>query len=269
MIGVRIFRFIKRIRFRYILKRSKVIVEKGGRLEVAPQVDIVGSSIYVASGAVLKIGSKAVVKQCDIFLSDQRSTVIIGQEGRLSDIDLFVCDGRFSLGDFSILENSELNRKLRVHVRGICDIGSYNRIRSSILVRFLGRLDIGSRNVVNERSEIRCDEKITIGDYNQISYDCDIWDTNTHCFYPPEKRRELTDSQYPGFGEETEKPDTVPVAIGSDCWIGKGCAILKGSLIADRSVLGYGTLISGKHISPDSKVIAKSVLHISRTADCD
>ena len=48
-----------------------------------------------------------------------------------------------------------------------------------------------------KRSWLRADEQITIGDYNQISYNVMIWDTNTHNIYTPSKRRELTEKYYP------------------------------------------------------------------------
>ena len=63
---------------------------------------------------------------------------------------------------------------------------------------------IGNYNNINERSWLRADEQITIGDYNQISYNVMIWDTNTHNIYTPSKRRELTEKYYPFFGYEYE-----------------------------------------------------------------
>ena len=254
---------LKRYRLRYLLKGSKVIVEPGGILQIDPDVQILNSVIYVGSGGTLKLASNSVLRESTVYIAGPGSQAEVGSECSVSNADLAVWKGRFVLGSYSFIENGGIGRKVRISIDGSCVIGTFNRIRAALWVRFGGVLSIGSRNAINERTEIRCDEQVDIGDYNQISYECTIWDTNTHCLYHPERRREVTDSQYPDFGFETERPLTSPVKIGSDCWLGKGSTLLKGSVIEDRCVVGYGTLISGKHISAESKVVSKSVLSVS------
>lgn len=95
-----------------------------------------------------------------------------------------------------------------------------------------------------ERTEIRCDHLIEIGDYNMISYECMIYDTNTHCLYTKEKRRDMTRHDFPRIGQEYEKPVTSPVKIGNDCWIGKRAAILKGVTIGDECIVGTLAVIT-------------------------
>lgn len=253
---------LRKYKLLYLLKGSKVIVEPGGILEIDSSVQILKSSIYVCSGGYLKLSANSIIQTSNIHISSSDSKIEISENCSISDIDLAVWNGKFTLGKYSIIENNGIGKKLRMSIDGLCQIGEYNRIRSDIWVRFDGNLTIGNRNAINEYTEIRSDEEVEIGDYNQISYNCTIWDTNTHCMYESQKRRELTDKQYPGFGEETEKPITSPVKIGDDCWIGKGSSLLKGTFIGDKSIVGYGTLLSGKKIPNDSTVISKSVLHV-------
>lgn len=253
---------LSKYKLKYLLNGSKVIVEPGAKLIIDSNVKILNSTIYVGSGGYLKISSNTKISDSTIYIKGANCTMEIGSNSSTRSIDLALWRGKLNLGNYSIVENAGIGRKIRLSIDGLCQIGEYNRIRSDIWVRFDGNLTIGNRNAINEYTEIRCDEKVEIGDYNQISYNCDIWDTNTHCMYEPEKRRELTDKQYPGFGEETERPITSPVKIGDDCWIGKGSSLLKGSFIGDKSIVGYSTLISGKKIPNDSTVISKSVLHV-------
>lgn len=254
---------LKKYKIKYLLNGSKVMVESGGKLEIESNVKIEKSTIYVESGGYLKISSNTIIVDSNLYLQGSGCTMKIGSNCFINGIDLGLKHGKFIFGEYSLLENVGIGRKLLFSVDGRCEIGKYNRIRSAVWVRFGGELLIGDRNVINEYSEIRCDEKVCIGDYNQVSYNCTIWDTNTHCIYAPEKRRELTDKQYPGFGEEIEKPLTNPICIGNDCWLGKNCSILKGTTIEDKSIVGFGTLISGKQIPSGSKVISKSTLDIS------
>jgi acetyltransferase-like isoleucine patch superfamily enzyme len=250
-------------KFKYLLNGSKVIIEPGGKFEVESNVEILNSTLYVGSGGYLKITANTKLLDSTIYIKGVGCNMQIGSNCSINNIDLSLWSGHFSLGNYSILENGSIGRKNRISVEGTCSIGEYNRIRSGIWVRFAGELSIGNRNAINDFTEIRCDEKVEIGDYNQISYECVIWDTNTHCIYTPEKRRKLTDSQYPGFGEETEKPSTKLVSIGNDCWLGKGVTLLKGSVVGDKCIVAFGTLISGKKIPDNSTVISKSTLQVS------
>lgn len=94
-------------------------------------------------------------------------------------------------------------------------------------------------------------------DYNQISYNVMIWDTNTHNIYTPSKRRELTEKYYPFFGYEYEKPSTKPVKIGSDCWIAQNAAILKGTELEDEVIVGFCTILLGTSIPFGTTVVNK------------
>lgn len=47
-----------------------------------------------------------------------------------------------------------------------------------------------------------------------------------------------------------------PVKIGNHCWIGKRCAILKGSIIPDNSIVGFGTVVLAKTSSTQGGVYA-------------
>jgi acetyltransferase-like isoleucine patch superfamily enzyme len=68
--------------------------------------------------------------------------------------------------------------------------------------------------------------------------------------------------KFPTFGYENAKPDTAPVYIGDDCWIGERSGILKGSYIGNGATIGYGTLIIGKKIDSNKTVVSKIELKI-------
>lgn len=49
--------------------------------------------------------------------------------------------------------------------------------------------------------------------------------------------------------------DAKDVYIGNHCWIGLRSIILKGSFISDNTIVGAGTLVSGKTLSQSNCII--------------
>lgn len=250
-------------RLLYLLKGSKVTIEKGGVFKLGKNVKIHKSTIYVKKGDSLIIGDHTTLSRASIsMIIGGKSEVNIGKNCLIEEFDLSVTKGFIDIDDNNILSKGGILDRPHFEVEGGLKIGSFNSIRCCAWIRFGGTVKIGSRNAINEGTEIRCDEHVTIGDYNQISYDCVFWDTNTHMIYKAEQRRSITDEQYPDFGMEFEKPKTAPIAIGSDCWIGKGVSVLKGTSIADKCIVGYGTLLSHVSISENKTIFNQPQLKI-------
>jgi acetyltransferase-like isoleucine patch superfamily enzyme len=174
-----------------------------------------------------------------------KSELIIHDNVRLDSYDINLSDGHLEIGEHSqlIKGRQALNPIISIN-QGKLHIGPYNAIKADLKIRFGGICTIGTYNSINEGTEIRCDQSVTIGDYNLISYECMIYDTNTHCIYPPEIRRERTRGDFPTIGIETEKPDTKKVLIGSDNWLGKRCVILKGCELGNQVVVGTNAVAS-------------------------
>ncbi len=254
-------------RFKYLWNGSKVRVERGGVFRVGRNVKMHYCNIYVKKGDCLIIGDNTTLSNTSIsMIVGAQSKVHIGEQCHISDFDLSVTKGRIQIGDYNILEKGDTLIKPHFEVDGLLTIGDYNRLRCSVWLRFGGEVTIGKRNAINEGTEIRSDEYIKIGDYNQISYHCVFWDTNTHNVYKAEERRAITDKQYPAFGLEFEKPKTAPIVIGNDCWVGKGVSVLKGSQVGDKCILGYGTLISNIKIPQNKTVFNESNLKINNNS---
>lgn len=91
-----------------------------------------------------------------------------------------------------------------------------------------------------------------------------IWDTNTHNILPKEDRRIIAEKYFPYYGYELSCPQTKPVKIGDDCWIGQNASILKGTIIENEVIVGYQCLLVDKVIQQRSTVVSKSILDIYR-----
>lgn len=227
---------IRETRWRYKLSKSAVRVQ--GLMQVGDNVRIRNSYIYVGPKATLTIADNVMI----------------------SDVGIFVYDGKFIIGEKCVIEREKNSSRPEYIVDSGASITIANHVRlqcQRMWVRFGGVLNIDKYTNINAQSEIRCDNNVKIGAYCQISYNTRIWDTNTHSIYSPDVRRQLAEQYYPGLGHENERPKTKPVLIGDDCWLGENVAILKGTTLEDEVIIGFNTVVSNSKIEKGKTVITK------------
>lgn len=196
----------------------------------------------------IKIGKNVFLRNVHIAARNN-STIIIGDNVEIDSVNINVDNGYVEIFNNNIIckGNSAIKPSIIIQT-GKFILKENNTFKAKVWVRFGGILEVGKFNAINENSELRCDEKLQIGDFNMISYDCMIYDTNTHCIYEPLKRRKLTIEDFPIMGREIEKPITKPVIIGNDCWIGKRATILKGTILYNEVIIGSNAVVSNKTI---------------------
>lgn len=94
-----------------------------------------------------------------------------------------------------------------------------------------GVLDLGENFDVNNGFNCICKDSISFGDNCLLGWDVTVLDSDGHSMYVDGKL-------------SLEK---IPVKIGNNVWIGAKTAVLKGTQISDNSIIGLGTLVSGKY----------------------
>lgn len=209
----------------------------------------------VCTTANVKIGKKVTIHNSRIIVTPG-SSIEIGDNVTIENSEISVDHGKCIIGDHSLIGSRESRLLLNIET-GDVSIGHHSKISVRRLwIRFCGILSIGDYTNINGGGEIRCDERIAIGSYNQISYNVNIWDTNTHNILPVDERRFVAQKYYPYFGKETSRPSTVPITIGDDCWIGQNSTILKGTILGDEVIVGFNTIIPGKVIPSKTTVVA-------------
>lgn len=261
------------------MKPQMVIADVRGQVSVAPtarvensRIEIKGSSKLVIDDDVTVRDTLIVLRDSDLHISrgtvldsvnmfaERNSTISIGQNSEIIKYDYMLYSARFSSDrECHFVQGRNALRPYFNITSGDVYIGDHNVIRADFWVRFGGQVHIGQYNCINERTEIRCDESVTIGSFNMISYDCSIWDTNTHCQYDIEKRRAKTIKDFPIIGKETERPKTKPIVIGDDCWVGKYATLLKGTTLNNQVTIGVRTLVSNREIPCGAKVVSVSL----------
>ena len=234
------------IKWPYLFKKTYFRICSGSVCNVGHHVSINNSRIIAVNDSIIEIANNVVIDNATIFVDG----------------------GKFIIGEHSIIRG-DLNPVLINIEEGETHIGHHSKVSAKrFWIRFGGILRIGNYMNINNGSEVRCDESISIGSYNQISYDINIWDTNTHNILPVEDRRRVAEKYFPYFGKETNRPLTKPVVIGDDCWIGERASILKGSIIGNDTIVGYNTLIVGKQIPANSTVVNNIDLQIIQRDNC-
>lgn len=207
------------------------------------------SQVKFGTGAKVSIGKNVSIRNSKIEVTG--GELIIEDGVSISNYEITVSKGCcLHIGADCYMERGDNWRNPYImmwHTSSLV-IANNNRLRCDIECRFGGCCEIGEYNCLNERTEIRCDERVKIGAYNMISYNCRIWDTNTHVFYVDDTRRILTREMFPNIGTEKSKPLTKPVVIGDDCLIGEDCAILKGSTIGHKCIIGVYSVVAGSSI---------------------
>lgn len=245
MVGriIRTFKLLRQTKIIQLFRNNYIRVIGDGKICVSKSASLKNVRILVQSGGHLNIRENANIENA------------------------FICveKGSCDVGNDTIIKPSEHHKTSIIINDGLLRILDHTKISANrIWIRFGGRCEIGRFTNINYGSEIRCDNSVMIGDYNQISYNVNIWDTNTHNILPKEDRRIIAEKYFPYYGYELSCPQTKPVKIGDDCWIGQNASILKGTIIENEVIVGYQCLLVDKVIQQRSTVVSKSILDIYR-----
>ena len=118
---------------------------------------------------------------------------------------------------------------LRENSRLVCKghIQTFEAVRIELLPNAV--VEIGDKSYINHDSEIRCRERITIGNNVSIAYNVLIQDSDYHTTYD--------DNGNP-------KPQTLPIVIEDNVWIGANVIILKGLTIGEGSIVAAGSVVT-------------------------
>ncbi len=115
-----------------------------------------------------------------------------------------------------------------IKCRGRVNIGR----GSKIVVESNGVLTLGSNFVITGSSDIICSSNIEVGCDCLLSWDILIMDNDYH---------------FIDYQNDNEKQTTKPIIIGNHVWIGCRSLILKGTKIANDSVVAAQSVIRGNY----------------------
>ena len=85
------------------------------------------------------------------------------------------------------------------------------------------RIEIGDGSFLNYRTELIAHARVTIGRGCLLAWDVQILDSDSH--------------------PVDDAPDTAPVTVGDDVWIGCRATVLKGVVVGPGAVVAAGSLV--------------------------
>ena len=223
------------------LRSVRLSVEDGAELTMGDHVSMEDADVHIAAGASVTIGNRARLAHASLEISGASRVELeegVHVVGRGPQAALYVESGTAHLGRC-------------VNIQGI------------VSVRFGGHLEIGEYSATGPGSLVRCEERVRVGSYCLVAYDASIFDTNAHAT-DWRARRERIRAGYPVGTNEVVRPQTAPIHIGDDVWIGTRAFVLKGTQLGDRVIVGMGTTVSGS-VPADSVVVSVPPRVLSRT----
>lgn len=152
-------------------------------------------------------------------------------------------------------------RLINKHVKDAVRIGENSVCRGIVRIDRGAHVDIGKEVYVGDGAIISAMESVIIGQGTLIAHGVQIFDNTSHPIDWQERQRHFKRI----LGQEVEGSvdiPTSPVRIGEHCWLGFGCAVLKGVTIGDRSIVAAGSIVT-KDVPADTLVIGSKATFVS------
>jgi acetyltransferase-like isoleucine patch superfamily enzyme len=239
--------------------QSKLFCTQKSSIKISGDFDICNSTIVLKNstiGAVnfVSTNSNISLNECNIDLGDKihfknvrmdlfSTNLNIGNNFRLHHVNWHVHYGQIKIGNYFLWESKHGNLASYENRKGKLLIGDNSRIQADI-AQIASAFTIGSNSFLNKGTQVSCLNSISIGNYVMISYDCFIFDNNSHQTDYLQRRIEI-DQGFPNgtLQLEGQIPVSQEVIIEDDVWIGARSMILKGIIIRQRSVVAANTIV--------------------------
>ena len=165
-----------------------------------------------------------------------RLPIIVSHKTKLDDLSGSVSFGKIKPGivriGFGSVETFDFSyQRTILHVSGHIHFNGKSKIGKSSRISVAGELVLGENFHISAGGTIISRKKITIGKNTLMAWDSLITDADHHHILDQE-------------GRITNPP--AEVSIGNQVWIGARSMILKGAEIANGSIIGAQSLVSGK-----------------------
>jgi acetyltransferase-like isoleucine patch superfamily enzyme len=163
---------------------------------------------------------------------------------RIHNIEITALESLFEIGSYFFGQHLGENILKWNFAKAKVAVGKNTRLQCAINQND-AFLSIGSNSFINSGTSISCINNIIIGNYVMISYDCLIFDNNSHALNYQMRRQEI-DNGFPNgtLPSTTTKPKNAPIAIFDDVWIGARSTILKGISIKSKSIVACNTIVT-------------------------
>lgn len=236
----------------HICKHSQLIID--GDLDIhASSLKLVNSKLHtgklVMDCALIDLQKSQInlhhsshLKNTSIHFNESNLNAL--ENFRLHGIDIHAKKSNLNIGNYFFGQNAKGEILKWNFNKASFQVGNNTRLQCT-LFQNTAQFIIGSNTFINAGTSISCINHIEIGDYVMISYDCLIFDNNSHALDYKIRRQEI-DNGFPNgtLPNENNQPLSKPIRIYDDVWIGTKCNVLKGVTIGAKSVVASNTLVT-------------------------
>jgi acetyltransferase-like isoleucine patch superfamily enzyme len=248
------------IKGKFIFNRySQITIDKQSNINIEGDFEIDFSSIILKNSSILS--SRIVIHNSALEL--YKSQIILGnnahfknskvnfkqtklsaqEQYRIHSIEMKAFESFFEIGSYFFGQHLGENYLKWNFTKAKVSVGKNTRLQCAINQNDAS-LTIGSNSFINSGTSISCLNSIMIGNYVMISYDCVIFDNNSHALDYRLRRQEIEQGFPNGTMPSTTKPNNAPIAIFDDVWVGERSTILKGISIKSKCIVASNTIVT-------------------------
>ena len=126
-----------------------------------------------------------------------------------------------------------INSILSFGQHGILVIHGRTAFCTEFKISINGILDLGENFDANNGFNCICKDSITFGKDCLLGWDVTVIDSDGH----------------PIYIDGMLSSEKAHISIGDNVWLGAKTTVLKGTQICDNSIIGFGTVASGKYVN--------------------
>jgi acetyltransferase-like isoleucine patch superfamily enzyme len=199
------------------------------------------SKIY-AKDSKIRLGKFANFKNSSLSLIN--SNIETADHFRIHHYDFILENSKITVENYLFFDGDiyqKINFKM---INSSMITGSNVRIQASILINN-AILKIGNNTFINKGSQINCQMNISIGNYVMVSYDCLVFDNNSHSINYLDRQSEI-DAGFPNgtLINNTKQVQKESVIIEDDVWVGTRSMIFKGVTIGSKAIVAANTVVT-------------------------
>lgn len=234
--------------------KSFVAFSDANQIILCDSIKLKNSRIYINRSTV-NIGAEASLQNSICIF--ENSVISIGNHATFYKSILHCrANSNFTCGDYFNLNGNYSDKNGFFSYNSKIEIGlNFNFFAHAQFKQ--SNFIAGNHISINQGTQVRVHQSLTIGNYVLVSYDCLIFDTNTHSTDYLVRREEF-DLGFPNTTVQNEinahKIVCLPITIGDDVWIGTRAIIFKGTEIGNQVVVGANAVVTGIKV-PDGKKV--------------
>lgn len=203
---------------------------------------VINNSIIALNKSKITLGDLAHLKNANLNLIESQWNAF--NNCRVHGTEIGANKSTLEIGNYFFAQNNSADFLKWNLINAKMFVGDNTRLQCAISLNN-ANFKIGSNSFINAGTSVSSIAQIVVGNYVMISYDCLIFDNNSHALDYKERRLEIEQ----GFPNGTQfdklhQPKSAPIIIKNDVWIGARCTILKGITMEEKSVAASNTIVT-------------------------